>query len=69
MARDAEPTRLAILAPVHYMIEQAAQREAFILRMPLESGARVSEVLGLTAGGMRRAQNPRVGIDVTALPQ
>jgi len=27
----------------------------------------VSEVLGLTAGGMRRAQNPKIGIDVVAL--
>jgi integrase len=33
----------------------------------LESGARVSEVLGLTAGGLRRAHNPKIGIDVTAL--
>jgi len=67
VARDAEPTRLAILAGVRYMIDHAPMREAVILRMLLESGARVSEVLGLTAGGMRRAQNPKIGIDVVAL--
>jgi len=67
VARDAEPTRLAIFAGVRYMIDHAAQREAVILRILLESGARVSEVLGLTAGGVRRAHNPKVGIDVTAL--
>jgi integrase len=67
VARDAEPTRLAILAGVRYMIDHAAPRDAVILRMLLESGARVSEVLGLTAGGVRRAHNPQIGIDVAAL--
>jgi integrase len=67
VARDAEPTRLAILAGVRYMIDHAPMREAVILRILLESGARVSEVLGLTAGGIRRAQNPKIGIDVAAL--
>jgi integrase len=67
VARDAEGTRLTILAGVRYMIDQAAPREAVILRMLLESGARVSEVLALTAGGIRRAQNPKIGIDVAAL--
>ena len=67
IARDAEPTRLAILAGVRYMIDHAPTREAVILRFLLESGARVSEVLALTAGGLRRAQNPKIGIDVTAL--
>src|SRR6266571_294382 len=67
VARDSEPTRLAILAGVRYMIDHAPAREAVILRLLLESGARVSEVLGLTAGGLRRAQNPKIGIDVAAL--
>jgi integrase len=67
VARDSEPTRLAILAGVRYMIDHAPAREAVILRILLESGARVSEVLGLTAGGLRRAQNPKTGIDVAAL--
>src|SRR6266702_3089630 len=67
VARDSEPTRLAILAGVRYMIDHAAAREAVILRILLESGARVSEVLGLTAGGLRRAHNPKIGIDVAAL--
>jgi len=49
------------------MIDHAPPREAVILRILLESGARVSEVLGLTAGGLRRAHNPKIGIDVTAL--
>jgi integrase len=52
---------------VRYMIDHAPAREAVILRFMLESGARVSEVLALTAGGLRHAQNPRIGIDVTAL--
>src|SRR6266852_527618 len=67
VARDAEPTRLAILAAVRFMIDHAPPREAVILRMLLESGARVSEVLGLTAGGLRQAHNPKIGIDVAAL--
>jgi len=67
VARDSQPTRLAILAGVRYLIDHAPAREAVILRMLLESGARVSEVLGLTAGGLRRAHNPKIGIDVAAL--
>jgi integrase len=67
VARDSEPTRLAILAGVRHMIDHAPARDAVILRVMLESGARVSEVLGMTAGGLRRAHNPKIGIDVTAL--
>src|SRR5256714_9652353 len=67
VARDAEPTRLAILAGVRYMIDRAPPREAVIVRIRLESGARVSEVLGLTAGGLYAAHNPKIGIDVAAL--
>jgi integrase len=66
VARDAESTRLAILAGVRYMIDHAPAREAVILRMLLESGARVSEVLALTARGLRMAHNPKIGIDVAA---
>jgi integrase len=67
VARDSEPRQLTILAGVRYMIDHAPARDAVILRALLESGARVSEVLGLTAGGLRRALNPKIGIDVTAL--
>jgi integrase len=67
VARDAEPIRLVILAGVRYMIDHAASRESVMLRILLESGARVSEVLSLTAGGLRQARNPQVGIDVKAL--
>jgi integrase len=67
VARDAEPVRLVILAGVRYMIDHAASRESIILRILLESGARVSEVLSLTAGGLRQAGNPQLGIDVKAL--
>ena len=49
------------------MIDHAQPREAVILRILLESGARVSEVLGLTAKGLRLAHNPNIGIDVAAL--
>jgi len=66
VARDAESTRMVILAGVRHMIDHAPPREAVILRMLLDSGARVSEVLGLTAEGLRRAHNPKIGIDVTA---
>jgi integrase len=66
VARDSESTRLAILAGVRYMIDHAPAREAVILRIMLESGARVSEVLGLTARGLRMAHNPKIGIDVAA---
>src|SRR6266851_5310338 len=67
VARDSEPIRLAILAGVRYMIDHAPPREAVILRFLLESGARVSEVLALTAKGLRLAHNPKIGIDVAAL--
>src|SRR6266568_2217156 len=67
VARDSQPTRLAILAGVRYLIDRAPARDAVIVRILLESGARVSEVLGLTAGGLRRAQNPKIGIEVAAL--
>ena len=66
VARDSESTRLAILAGVRYMIDHAPPREAVILRIMLESGARVSEVLALTARGLRMAHNPKIGIDVAA---
>lgn len=66
VARDSEPTRLVILAGVHYMIDRAPPRDAVILRILLESGARVSEILGLTAQGLRQAHNPTIGIDVAA---
>jgi len=66
VARDSESTRLAILAGVRYMIDHAPAREAVILRIMLESGARVSEILGLTARGLRMAHNPKIGIDVAA---
>jgi integrase len=66
VARDSESTRLAILAGVRYMIDHAPTREAVILRIMLESGARVSEVLALTARGLRMAHNPKIGINVAA---
>ena len=67
VARDAEPVRLLILAAVLYMIDHADTRESVITRILLESGARVSEVLSMTAGGLRQARNPQIGIDVKAL--
>jgi site-specific recombinase XerC len=67
VARDAEPVRRVILAGVRYMIDHAASRESVMLRILLESGARVSEVATLNAGGLRQARNPQIGIDVKAL--
>jgi hypothetical protein len=49
-----------MLAAVRYMIEKAASRESVILRILLESGVRVSEVLSLTAGGLRQTRNPQM---------
>src|SRR5712692_6936736 len=66
VARDSEPTRLVILAGVRYMIDHAPARDAVILRVLLESGARVSEILGLTVEGLRQAHNPKIGIDIFA---
>src|SRR5207244_73562 len=66
VARDSEPTRLVILAGVRYMIDHAPPRDAIILRILLESGARVSEILGLTGKGLRQAHNPKIGIDIFA---
>ena len=60
------PCCLAILAGVRYMIDHAPTREAVVLRIMLESGARVSEVLALTARGLRMAHNPKIGINVAA---
>src|SRR5262249_45960668 len=59
VARDAEEVRMVILAGVRYMIDNAASRESVMLRILLESGVRVSEVLNLTAGGLRQAHNPQ----------
>ena len=42
------------------------RRDAVILRMLLESGARASEILGLTGKGLRQAHNPKIGIDIFA---
>src|SRR5207253_9650868 len=51
---------------VSYMTEHAPARDAVGLRIMLEIGAPVSEVLGLTARGLRLAHNPKIGIDVAA---
>jgi hypothetical protein len=67
VARDAEPVRMVILAGVRYVIDKADSRESAILSILLDSGARVSEVLCLTAGGLRQAHNPHIGIDVKAV--
>jgi integrase len=67
VARDGEAVRMVILAGVRHMIDNAASRESVVLRILLESGARVSEVLSMTAGGLRQARNPQIGIDVKAL--
>jgi integrase len=66
VARDAEATRMVTLAGIRYMIDNAASRESVLLRILLETGARVSEVLNLTACGLRQAHNPQIGIDVKA---
>jgi integrase len=62
VARDAEVVRTLIVAAVLWMSDHATLRDQLIIRMLLESGARLHEVLGLTAGGYRRGRSMHVGV-------
>jgi hypothetical protein len=54
--------RSLILAAINFMIDHAPLREKVVLRIMLESGARLGEVLGLTAGGYRRGKSRVTGV-------
>jgi hypothetical protein len=62
VARDAEIVRVLIVAAILWMSDHAPLRERVILRILLESGARLHEVLGLTAGGYRGGRSQVVGV-------
>ncbi|MBV9896293.1 MAG: tyrosine-type recombinase/integrase [Chloroflexi bacterium] len=62
VARDAEVVRVLIVAAILWMSDHAALRDQVIIRILLESGARLHEVLSLTAGGYRRGRSMHVGV-------
>lgn len=62
VASEARLVRSLILAAINFMTDHAPLREKVILRIMLESGARLGEVLGLTAGGYRRGRSRVTGV-------
>jgi integrase len=62
VARDAEVVRVLIVAAILWMSDHAMLRDQLIIRILLESGARVHEVLGLTAGGYRHGRSMHIGV-------
>jgi integrase len=62
VARDAEVIRVLIVAAILWMADHATLRDQLIIRILLESGARLHEVLGLTAGGYRLGRSRYVGV-------
>ena len=62
IAREAPAVRRLILQAFGDMIQHAELREKIILRLLLETGARLGEVLQMTAGGYRRGRSLLVGV-------
>ena len=62
VAREAPAVRRLILQAFGDMIQHAELREKVILRLLLETGARLSEVLQMSAGGYRRGRSMLVGV-------
>ena len=62
VAREAEIVRVLIVAAILWMSEHATLRDELVIRILMESGARLHEVLGLTAGGYRRGRSMHVGV-------
>lgn len=62
VAREAEVIRVLIVAAILWMSDHATLRDQLIIRILLESGARLHEVLGLTAGGYWRGRSMHVGV-------
>jgi len=62
VAREAEVIRVLIVAACLWMSDHAALRDQLIIRILLESGARLHEVLGLSVGGYRRGRSMHVGV-------
>jgi predicted ATPase len=57
VAREAEVIRVLIVAAILWMSDHATLRDQLVIRILLGSGARLHEVLGLTAGGYRRGRS------------
>jgi hypothetical protein len=62
VARDAEVVRVAIVAAILWISDHATLRDQVVIRILLESGARLHEVLGLTAGGYRRGRSMHISV-------
>ena len=62
VAREAEVVRVLIVAAILWMSEHASLRDQLVIRILMESGARLHEILGLTAGGYRRGRSMHVGV-------
>jgi integrase len=62
VARDAEIMRILIVAAILWMSDHAKLCDKVIIRILLESGARLHEILGLTAGGYRHGRSLHVGV-------
>jgi integrase len=62
VARDGEITRVLIVAAILWMSDHATLCDKVIIRILLESGARLHEILSLTAGGYRHGRSSHVGV-------
>jgi hypothetical protein len=62
VAGEARAVRVLIGAAIRYMIDVAPLRERVILRLLNETGARLHEVLSMTAGGYRKGHSQLVGV-------
>ena len=62
IAREAPVVRRLILQAFGDMIQHAELRQKVILRLLLETGARLGEVLQMSAGGYRRGRSMLVGV-------
>ena len=62
MAGEAKAVRVLIGAAIRYMIDVAPLRERVILRLLDETGARLHEVLAMTAGGYRKGHSQLIGV-------
>jgi hypothetical protein len=62
VAGEARAVRVLIGAAIRYMIDVAPLRERVVLRLLNETGARLHEVLAMTAGGYRKGHSQLVGV-------
>jgi len=62
VAGEAKAVRVLIGAAIRYMIDVAPLRERVILRLLDETGARLHEVLAMSAGGYRKGHSQLIGV-------